>query len=616
MSGVCGWLAVGRPVAQPESALAAMAGALPTAPGDALATSAGGTAALALRGPGAALVRTADEIWCAVDGEVAWTDGTALPAGPLAEQVIEAYRRHGPQLLGRLRGSFSLALVDGRRSVALIAVDRRGVKRMAWQLAPDGTLLFASTIDALREHPAGRFELSPQAIFDYAHLSVVPAPQTIFRDVGKLHAAEYLLFENGRVSLGRYWEPPAEIGGRDVGALCRATVDGLRGAVRRAMDDTDGGGTGAFLSGGLDSSTVLGLATEHLGRPVKSFTIGFDSEIYDEQRYARIAAEHFASPHFTYHVTPADAAALLPRIAAAYDEPFGNSSAVPTFFCAGLAREHGISLMLAGDGGDEIFGGNERYVQQQVFELYYRLPGAARSALEAGLLGLPGVGALPVLRKAASYVRRARTPMPDRMLTYSFLGGDRLNEVFEPDFLAQVDPDGPLAALRRTYARHADGPLLRRMLQFDMQVTLADNDLRKVTTMCEQAGMPVRFPFLDEAVIDFGATLPADLLIRRFRLRDFYKRAFKGILPDPTLQKQKHGFGMPVRFWIAQDTALREAIGDALMALKGRGIVRAAFLDRLLQDREQQAAGAFGQLGWYLAVLEGWLDHRRLGSAV
>lgn len=615
MSGLCGWLG-GRPVTQPDSVLAAMAGALPAAPGDALATSAGETAALALRSPGAALVQIADGIWCAVDGEVAWTDGTALPAGPLAEQVVEAYRRHGPELLARLRGSFSLALVDLRRHVALVAVDRRGVKHMAWQLAPDGTLLFASNIDALRGHPAGRFDLSPQAIFDYAHLSVVPAPQTIFRDVRKLHAAEYLLFENGRVSLGRYWEPPAEIGGRDVGTLCRATVDGLRDAVRRAMDGADGGGTGAFLSGGLDSSTVLGLATEHLGRPVKSFTIGFDSEIYDEQHYARIAAEHFASPHFTYHVTPADAAALLPRIAAAYDEPFGNSSAVPTFFCAGLAREHGIRLMLAGDGGDEIFGGNERYVQQQVFDLYYRLPGAARSALEAGLLGLPGVGALPVLRKAASYVRRARTPMPDRMLTYSFLGGDRLNEVFEPDFLAQVDPDGPLSALRRTYARHSEGPLLRRMLQFDMQVTLADNDLRKVTTMCEQAGMPVRFPFLDEAVIDFGATLPADLLIRRFRLRDFYKRAFKGILPDPTLQKQKHGFGMPVRFWIAQDTALREAIGDALMALKGRGIVRAGFLDRLMQDREQQAAGAFGQLGWYLAVLEGWLEHRRLGSAV
>lgn len=615
MSGLCGWLA-GPPVSQPGALLAAMARALPAAPGEALASASASRAGLALRAPCAADPDSGDGLWCVVDGQIEWADAAARPAGGHADAIVEAYRRHGVGFLKLLRGSFALALMDPQRSVALLAVDRRGVRRLAWQVAPDGTLIFASPIDAMQPHPSGRFELSPQAIFDYAHLSVIPAPHTIFRDVQKLHAGEYLRFESGRASVGRYWEPPAENGRRDVDALCRETVDCLRGAVRRSIEDADGSATGAFLSGGLDSSTVLGLATETLGRPMKSFTIGFDSEIYNELHYATIAARHFASPHHTYNVTPADAAALLPRIAAVYDEPFGNSSAVPTFFCAGLAREHGISLMLAGDGGDEIFAGNERYVQQQVFDLYFRLPGAARLAIEAGLRAIPGSGSLPLVRKAAGYVRRARTPMPDRMLTYSFLDGARLAEVFEPEFLAQVDPDGPLAALRQTYARHAEGPLLRRMLQFDMQVTLADNDLRKVTTMCELAGMPVRFPFLDEAVIDLGATLPADLLIRRFRLRDFYKRAFAGILPEPTLRKQKHGFGMPVRFWIAHDTALREAVGDALMGLKARGIVRPRFLDRLLQDREAQASGAFGQLGWYLAVLEGWLASRRLGSPV
>jgi asparagine synthase (glutamine-hydrolysing) len=590
-----------------------MVAQLPASPGERPASASASSAGLALRSRDPANFAEEGGVWCAVDGRIEGSEPPARSAGGTARAILEAYRQNGVGFLEGLRGSFALTLVDAERRVALLAVDRRGVKRLAYQLAADGTLIFASSIDALRGHPGGRFELSAQAIFDFLHLSVIPAPQSIFRDVSKLLAAEYLLLEDGRLSTGRYWEPPSEKQGRNVDELCAETVECLRGAVRRSIAGGGGDVTGAFLSGGLDSSTVLGLATEAFGPPVKAFTIGFDTELYDELDYASIAVRQFAASHHTCTVTPADAAALLPKIGAVYDEPFGNSSAVPTFICADLARQHGIALMLAGDGGDEIFAGNERYVQQQVFDIYGRLPAPLRVAIEGTFRVLPGSASLPVLRKAAGYVRRARTPMPDRMMTYSFLGGDRLNEVFEPDFLRVVDPDGPLEALRRTYRRHEAGPLLRRMLQYDMQVTLADNDLRKVTAMCELAGVEVRFPFLDEAVIDLGARLPADLLIRGYRLRDFYKRALRGILPEPILRKRKHGFGMPVRFWIAQDTALRTAAGDAFASLKSRGIVRPDFLDRLLSDRDAQAAGGFGQLGWYLAVLEGWLASRRLG---
>jgi asparagine synthase (glutamine-hydrolysing) len=223
------------------------------------------------------------------------------------------------------------------------------------------------------------------------------------------------------------------------------------------------------------------------------------------------------------------------------------------------------------------------------------------------LLGLPGGERIPGFRKLRSYVQRARVAMPDRLQTYNYLAGPRLTEVFEPGFLESVDRDGPMQVLRRAYGRSAAGSLLRRMLQFDMQVTLADNDLRKVNAMCDLAGVAVRFPFLDESVVEFGATLPASLLIRRFRLRDFYKRAMRDVLPPAVIAKRKHGFGMPIRHWIAGDTPVRPAVADALAGLKSRGIIRPVFIDRLLSDSAGQVAGQYGQLAWYMAVLERWL---------
>ncbi|MHB1059974.1 MAG: asparagine synthase-related protein, partial [Rhodanobacter sp.] len=242
-----------------------------------------------------------------------------------------------------------------------------------------------------------------------------------------------------------------------------------------------------------------------------------------------------------------------------------------------------------------------------IFELYARVPAGLRRVLEPAVLGLPGGGRLPVFRKLRSYVQRARVAMPDRMQTYNFLTEARVAEVFEPAFRRQVDPEGPLQTLRQAYGRCASGSMLRRMLQFDMQVTLADNDLRKVTAMCALADMEVSFPFLDEAVVEFGARVPPALLLRHFRLRDFYKRAMKDVLPPEVIAKRKHGFGMPIRHWIAADTPVRKAVAEALEGLKGRGIVQPAFIDRLLADGAGQIAGEYGQLAWYLAVLERWL---------
>src|SRR5690606_12461662 len=201
-------------------------------------------------------------------------------------------------------------------------------------------------------------------------------------------------------------------------------------AVARETDDVRP--TGAFLSGGTDSSTVSGMLGKVSGKPAETFSIGFDAQGFDELDYARITSRHFGTNPHEYYVTADDVVEAMPLIAAAYDEPFGNASAAPTYFCARMAREHGIEVVLAGDGGDEFFGGNERYAKQGVFEHYGRVPGIFRKLMEPVLMNFPlGESIMPV-RKARSYIQQARVPLPDRMETYNFLHRSPLAEIFEP----------------------------------------------------------------------------------------------------------------------------------------------------------------------------------------
>ena len=554
---------------------------------------------------------------CAVDGDPRWADNdleTLARQRGQGAALAEAYRRHGNDLVERLHGAFALAVVDPRANTALLAIDRMGIKTLCYAPAPGGGLVFGSTIDALRAHPEGPAALSVQALLDYFFFSVIPAPNSVYEGVHKLLPAQSVAFRDGRLTAQTYWSVPySETTEADFEPLAQELRQVLAASVRTAMDGNDGGPTGAFLSGGLDSSTIVGLAGEAAGDPVASFTITFDAQAFDEGSYARLAADHFGSPHHVYAVTDRDTVDLLPRLAQAYDEPFGNASAVACYYCAKLARDHGIELLLAGDGGDEIFGGNARYVMQQVFGLYERVPQPVRRWLEPPLLGMSAGRRIAPLRRAQGYVRRARIPMPDRMETYNYLVQNSLSDVLTPAFLERIDPEGPLRTVREVYGRLDDGPPLRRMLHYDRFVTLADNDLRKVGRTCALAGVPVRYPFLDETVVSFAARIPPDLLIRRLRLRDFYKRAMNGFLPATIIRKQKHGFGLPFRVWMARPGPLRNLVTEAMAAFKERGIVQAKIIDRLLTHWDDDEARAYGELFWYMTVLELWLQCRHPG---
>ena len=428
-----------------------------------------------------------------------------------------------------------------------------------------------------------------------------------------LAAGHWIEYKNGKIEIRPYYrlDYTSETNS-DVESLSKDLFANLRRSVRQDLTGRAAKQTGAFLSGGLDSSTVLGLATEALGEPIKSFTTSFETEAFDEFAYAAIAARHFQSPHTSCSVGPSETADFIPKIAEIYDEPFGNSSAVPTYYCARAARDSGVTVMLAGDGGDELFAGNERYVLQQKFALYGKLPSPLRAALEGMIRAVPSGFQLELIAKARGYIRRAALPMPERLETYNPLQPGSLKAIFEPDFLAAIDAGDSLEILRMLYRRCDSPSLLRRMMHLDLQLTLADNDLRKVVQMCELAGVQARFPFLDEGVVEFAARIPPELLIRRWHLRHFYKQAMRGFLPEEAIKKRKHGFALPFRIWMEQKGHLRDLISDTLSQHKRRGIVSPHHLDVIIDDWDAEEAKIYAPFVWSLVILELWLQKRGL----
>jgi len=544
-----------------------------------------------------------------ISGRPVWPGrGWLQDADEAARLLLETYRRHGRETPKHIGGSFALAVIDGESGQALLAIDRIGVETLAYALPGNGELVFADDVGPVRRHPSVDEEVNRQALYDYLYFHVIPSPLSLFTDVAKLEPAQSLWLSNGKASLERYWLPEFREQG-DIPGLEAELRETLSRAVADCRPDE---ATGAFLSGGLDSSSVTGYLARQQD-PARAFSIGFEEEGYDETPYARTAARHFDARLDEYYVTPEDIVEAFPLIAGGYDEPFGNSSAIPVLFCARLAGDHGMRTLLAGDGGDELFAGNARYAKQQVFDIYTRLPGMLKKGLlEPLFLGLPLSRLTPPTRKVRSYIEQARLPMPARMESYNFLHRTPPETVFTADFLGGVDTGQPVDLLASTYDEVPDAGLLNRMLYLDWKITLADNDLRKVNRMCELAGVEVRYPMLDDAVVELSTRVPSKAKLPGTRLRDYYKSALRDFLPQEVLTKSKHGFGLPFGHWLKKSTQLQENIYGNLSDLKSRGILNPAFLDQLIDTHRAGHASYYGTMIWVLAVLEEWLRAHRV----
>ncbi len=528
------------------------------------------------------------------------------------EAIACAYVHQGVECLKEIHGRFSLAIIDKEQHRVLLAIDRLGIEQLSYSYQ-DQQLLFGTRTDTIANHPHFDKLISPQGIFNYLYFHMVPSPGSIYSGIEKLGPGQYLLLENGSLKRDYYWQ----LSYRDnddveFGKLNDDLHNHLLSSVKRA---NSGNSTGAFLSGGLDSSTMSWALSEISSRPAKTFSIGFDAEGYDETPYARVVAQRFNTDHHEYYVTPEDVLEAIPRIAAIYDEPFGNASAIPTYFCARMAREAGITDLIAGDGGDEIFAGNERYAKQAIFEVYGKIPSGLRShVLEPLISVFPGKSKILPVRKLESYINQARIPLPERMQTYNFLYRSPLADIFSPELLGQVDSAWPSTMEREAYQRARTESVLNRLLHLDLKVTLADNDLRKVNTMCELAGVNVHYPLLDEQMVDFSARIPVSIKMKPNDLRYFFRKAMRHQLPEETLSKHKHGFGLPFGVWLKEYRPLKELAGDSLSQLSKRGLINANYIDKLWMQHQNEHSSYYGVMIWVMMMLEQWFQTHQVLS--
>jgi asparagine synthase (glutamine-hydrolysing) len=534
-----------------------------------------------------------------------------LHPGGTAALLVSLYEKFGAGFADKLRGGFSFVLWDRRERRLAAGIDGFGIKRLAYY-RDENVLMIASRVDALARTGEIGLDINPRAIVNVLNFSANLAPETIFTKVQRLIPGAILHASERATRVEKYWDMRYGVGDdSNESRLSQKLESVVQESVGSHVKSDRFAGVGAYLSGGTDSSTVVGMMTRVTGGPVKSFSIGFEEQPFNELGYADLAAKKFRSEHHTYLVGPGDCFEALPKIISCFDEPFGNSSAIPTYFCARLAAQNGVQALLAGDGGDELFGGNTRYATDKIFEIYRQVPGVLRKGLIEPVLGfLPNNGGL--LRKANGYVRRANITGVGRMLSFQFLQTHAYGDIFERDFVQAL---GGYTIVDIPAGHYAEAPAadhLDRLLYVDLKITLADNDLPKVTCVSELAGIRTRFPFLDRSVAEFSGRIPAHLKLKGFEKRYLFKRAFRDLLPIEIIKKKKHGFGIPVATWMKSDKRMRELSRDTLLSSRafGRGYFRRQFVEELFRRHDEDSSTFYGDTLWTFLALELW--HRQL----
>jgi asparagine synthase (glutamine-hydrolysing) len=536
---------------------------------------------------------------------------------PPVSLMARLYQEEGPDFVRRLRGAFALAIWDPGRKQLLLAVDHFGVKRLYYTSSPKRAA-FASWPSPLTRLPDLGRNVDLGSVYSYLNFGFVPAPRSIFAGLLRLPPGHLAKLRADGPSVEPYWDmtyPERPMRRADATAKLyelteQAVADTLREIAPKEV--------GAYLSGGTDSSTVVGLATRLTGERIQAFSVGFSEERYDELEYARITARHFEAAHYTRILGPDEALASLPRLVEAYDEPHGNSSAIGTLACADAARECGVRRLLAGDGGDEIFGGNERYRTDRIFARYALVPAIVRRTLLEPVLSRVAEDSTNLLGRARRYVRRASLPNPDRYYFSEFLFARAAEQLLGAGVREAVSKRGPYAVLETYYRKARATAELNRLMYIDLKVTLGDNDLLKVTRTAELAGVGVRFPFLSLPLVEFTGAMPARFKLRGLEKRYLFKQAFRSLLAAETLAKRKHGFGVPTSAWMKAHAGFRELARDTLLSARTRqrGYLRPGAVEWLFDRHETDRTPYYGDILWNVLMLELWQRRHMDGAGV
>jgi asparagine synthase (glutamine-hydrolysing) len=512
------------------------------------------------------------------------------------EVLVHLYEERGAAFVEDLRGMFTVALWDAGEGRVVLARDRFGIKPLYYRVA-DGTLSFASELKALLRQPGFSREIDPNALEAFLAFNSIPAPLTIFKQARKLPPGHLLIAERGEVSISRYARPspaPADqLRTEDEEALAEELRGRLRDSVRaHLVSDVP---VGVLLSGGIDSCALTALAAAESGYQVSTFSIGFEESSFDELDRARLVAERYGTDHHELVLRP-DAVDLLPRLVEAFDEPFGDSSALPTYLVSELAADT-VKVVLSGEGGDELFGGYYTYVADRLAPRVGRAAAFLRPLVDR----LPSSSAKASFDyKAKRFVRGAHLPPVERHHAWK--------EIFSPEAQREllVSPPGfdPLDLYRARYAETEGAEELARLQDLDLGIYLVDDLLVKTDRASMAHSLEARVPFLDPAVADLALALETKRKVRGFQKKRLLRRAVAPLLPKEIVRGRKQGFSIPVAAWLRGD--LEPFARDVLSAetIERQGCLNPETVRRLLDDhvagREDLSRQIWGLLSFTL----------------
>jgi asparagine synthase (glutamine-hydrolysing) len=516
------------------------------------------------------------------------------------EVLVHLYEEHGDAFVERLRGMFAIALWDKRRQRLLLARDRFGIKPLYYRCV-DGCLSFASELKAMLEQPGFSREIDPKAVSAYLAFNSIPAPLTIFAEARKLRPGYLLTWEGGEIAQRRYARP-GPVPGEEPR---RESADELAAELREVLDDSVRAHlvadvpVGVLLSGGVDSGGLAALASRHVDEPLRTFSIGFEEAGFDELSRARLVAERYSTDHHELILRP-DAVELLPKLVEAFDEPFGDSSALPTYLVSELAAGH-VKTALSGEGGDELFGGYYTYVADLLARRVGRLAPLARPLAEALPSRHERVG---FDYKAKRFARAAALPPLERHHGWK--------EIFSPAARAELAGPGagawdPLDLYRERYAETAGAEPLARMQDVDLGIYLVDDLLVKTDRLSMAHSLELRVPFLDQKVAEFAFDLPTRMKVRGFAKKRLLRQALGPLLPKEIVHGRKQGFSIPLAAWLRGplEPFAREVLAPS--AIERQGLLDPAAVTPVV-DRHISGREDLSRQIWGLMALTLWFD--------
>lgn len=523
-----------------------------------------------------------ETIWTVCNGEIynfrqvrqeLQQQGAKFRTGSDVEVIVHLYERYGLNFVTRLTGMFGFAIWDVTRARLVLGRDRLGIKPL-YYMKHEGRLIFASEIKALLTIPDVGRELDQAALESYLSLGYTGNTQSLFRQISKLPPASLLVCENGDVRVERYWQPPADV---DFGRSAQQWIEEIRETIESAVvsEMVSDVPLGAFLSGGIDSSAIVAFMARHSDQPVKTYSIGFKgdaaSAVYNELPYARLIANRFRTDHREIIVRP-DVARLLPSLLWHMDEPVSDSALITTYLVSEFARQD-VTVILSGVGGDELFGGYNRYLGDHYARRYQRLPSWMRNAVIA-----PLVSAMPsdrhgrlssIARYARMFVASNDLPFEERYRSYvEIFGSESLDRLLIGARKGQIDN------LDEAFKLATSGDPLNRLMRVDLMTQMPNDLLMLTDKMTMMASLECRVPLLNHELVELAARIPASLRIADGNLKSLMKEALEGVLPGEILNRKKRGFGVPIGAWLKRD--LRPMMRRLLSrrSVEARGLFR------------------------------------------